>query len=252
MSLDVHFVKMDTLRSAATGLLKPVYFTASLPSLISEWVGEQGVSRETLMSENTKLKAQELVLQHRIQQMVSLNTENHRLRALLNASERFDHQVVVAEIKGLDPDPYSHQVILNKGSQQGVFKGQPVLDANGLMGQVIQVSEKTSTVLLIADSSHAIPVEVNRNGVRAIAVGTGSLEKLQLIYVPDTANIEVGDVLITSGLAQRFPMGYPVATVTKISHDPGHAFATVEAKPAAALDRSHYVMLIFDRKKGEQ
>lgn len=253
MLLDFHFVKMDVFRSAVTGLLSPVHFVAHIPTQLTEWVGEQGVSREELNSENRKLKAQQLVLQQRIQQMVSLNTENHRFRALLNASERFDHQVVVAEIVGVDPDPYSHQIILNKGSDHGVFKGQPLLDAEGLMGQVVQVAAKSSRVLLVADTSHAVPVEINRNGVRAIAVGTGDLERLQLIYVPDTADIKEGDLLITSGLGQRFPMGYPVAEVTRVAHDPGQAFATVEAKPAAALDRSRHVMLIFDRKKaGDQ
>ena len=115
------------------------------------------------------------------------------------------------------------------------------------MGQVIDVLPYTSRVLLVADSNHAIPVQVNRNGVRAIAVGSGKLDELALIYVPDTADIQEGDQLVSSGLGSRYPKGYPLGEITTIEHDPGEPFAFVKAKPAAYLDRSRYVLLVFSK-----
>jgi len=136
---------------------------------------------------------------------------------------------------------------VNKGELDGVYKGQPVLDAQGLMGQVIEVLPYTSRVILIADSNHAIPVQVNRNGVRAIAVGSGQLNELVLIYVPDTADIKAGDMLVSSGLGNRFPQGYPVGVIKSVEHDPGEPFAIVSAEPSAYLDRSRHLLLVFSQ-----
>ena len=147
----------------------------------------------------------------------------------------------------VDPDPFSQQILINKGSEDQAFIGQPVLDSHGLMGQIIDVLPYTSRVLLIADSNHAIPVEVNRNGVRAIAVGSGNLNQLNLIYVPETADIKEGDLLVSSGLGGRYPRGYPVAKVAKVAHSPGQAFAEVSATPSAQLDRSRHMLLVFNK-----
>jgi rod shape-determining protein MreC len=156
--------------------------------------------------------------------------------------------VLVAELIGVSPNPLSHTVVINRGANEGVFEGQPLLDAFGLMGQVIEVSEHSSRVLLISDATHALPVQVNRNGVRAIAEGTGDLNRLRLRHVSNTTDIREGDLLVSSGLGKRFPVGYPVAEVESVVRDPGQAFATVIARPMARLDRSRHVLLVFDSR----
>jgi rod shape-determining protein MreC len=235
------------LRSFLGLFITPVQLVSSLPAQLGDWAEGTAVSRTTLLDENKRLRHEGLILKQKVQQMVSLRAENNRFRELLSASEQLDDKVLVAELIGVDPDPYTHHIILNKGSEHGVFVGQPILDAQGLMGQVIDVLPYTSRVLLVADSNHAIPVQVNRNGVRAIAVGSGKLDELALIYVPDTADIQEGDQLVSSGLGSRYPKGYPLGEITTIEHDPGEPFAFVKAKPAAYLDRSRYVLLVFSK-----
>lgn len=245
MFLDKHFDHFNAVRNALGYFIAPVQWVSSAPSQLGNWAEESAVSRATLQQENDRLRNESLILTQKVQQMVSLLAENNRLRELLNASEQLDDSVLVAELIGVDPDPYTHHIIINKGQSSGVFVGQPILDSQGLMGQVIEVLPYTSRVLLIADSNHAIPVQVNRNGVRAIAVGSGKLDQLQLIYVPDTADIKLGDQLVSSGLGSRYPKGYPVGEIVSIEHDPGEPFAFVIAKPAAHLDRSRHVLLVF-------
>lgn len=245
MTLDKNFETSSYLRGAIGYLIVPVQWAAGIPGQLGLWAEESAVSHSSLEEENARLRNEALVLKQKVQQMVSLRAENNRLRDLLNASEQLDDKVLVAELIGVDPDPYTHHIILNKGSKHGVFVGQPILDAQGLMGQVIEVLPFTSRVLLLADSNHAIPVQVNRNGVRAIAVGSGQLGELALIYVPDTADIKVGDTLVSSGLGSRYPKGYPVGEIISVKHDPGEPFAFVRAKPAAYLDRARYVLLVF-------
>ena len=206
------------------------------------------MSRSTLLDDNARLAAGTLLLEARVQQMAALRAENVRLRALLNSSAVVQDDVLVAELIGISPDPARHLVILNKGSADGVYKGQPLIDAEGLMGQVVEVATNSARVLLITDATHAIPVQVNRNGIRAIAEGVGRLDSLELRHVASTEDIEVGDLLVSSGLGGRFPVGYPVAIVTEVLRDPGQAFARVKAMPNAALNRSRHVLLVFTGK----
>ena len=159
----------------------------------------------------------------------------------------------MAELIGMDPNPFTHRIVINKGERDGVVLGQPVLDARGLMGQVVELMPYTSRVLLLTDTTHSIPVQVNRNGLRAIASGTGNPERLELRHVADTADIKEGDLLVSSGLGQRFPAGYPVATVKEVIHDSGQPFAIVRAVPTAALNRSRYLLLVFsDNRTAEE
>ena len=151
---------------------------------------------------------------------------------------------MLAEVVAIDPDPFVHRTVIDKGINDGIKVGWPVIDAKGLVGQVVEAGYQFSRVLLITDSTHAVPVEVNRNGTRAIAVGTGSLDQLKLIYVADTADVEEGDLLLTSGLGGRFPPGYPVARVTSVYHDPGRPYALVKALPVAELDRSRQWLVL--------
>jgi len=247
MSADKYLEPVHHVRSVLGYLITPVQWVSGIPGQLGVWAEKSAVSRASLQEENDRLRNESLVLKQKVQQMVSLRAENNRLRELLNASELLDDKVQVAELIGVDPDPYTHHIIINKGEKDGVFVGQPILDAQGLMGQVIEVLPFTSRVLLLADSNHAIPVLVNRNGIRAIAVGSGRLDELALIYVPDTADIKEGDLLVSSGLGSRYPRGYPVGTITKVEHDPGEPFAIVSAKPSAQLDRSRYVLLVFSK-----
>lgn len=243
--LDTRFRQLEPMRRVLGTALTPVVWFSDLPSRMGDWAGEALSSREALLEENNRLRARLMVLERRAQKYTALAAENARLRELLNASSAVDERVIVADVVGVTPDPFSHEIIIDKGKSDGVRIGQAVLDAEGLMGQVIHVSAYTARVLLISDSSHAVPVQVNRNGTRAVLVGTGEVGRLELVHVPDTADVRPGDLLVSSGLGGRFPKGYPVATVVRVAHDPGKPFAIVEARPLARLNRSQMVLVVF-------
>ena len=252
MTLDARFTQVDYLRQSLSYLVSPVQSLISLPTDMVEWSSRTFAERDELLEENRSLRNQVLVLRQKVQQLAVLQAENQRLRRLLGATERFDAAYVTAEMISVDPDPFTHQVIINRGAQDGVYVGQAVLDATGLFGQVIQVNSLTARVLLVADANHAVPVQVNRNGMRSILVGTGDLSVLEMEFVPDTADIRIGDLLMTSGLAGRFPEGYPVAEVQAIEHDPGEPFAHIRAKPLAQLARSRSLLLVFERGSDDE
>lgn len=248
MAGDIRYSQLTYLRQYLGFAIAPVIWISSIPSRIEEWSDSTLIPRNQLQRDNETLKIQLLVLQRKTQELAVVQAENRRLRELVNASERVDEDILAAQLIGLDSDAFTHQVIINKGEDEGVFVGQPVLDAKGLMGQIVKVDKMTSRVLLVADANHAVPVQVNRNGVRAIAVGNGSLTAMELMFVPDTADIILGDLLVTSGLGNKFPEGYPVATVERIEHDPGEHFAKVIVKPLAELNRSRHVLLVTNSK----
>lgn len=250
MWLDLNHSWLQTVRYQLAFVVAPTQALAQLPGVLHDWFEESGATKEQLLIENKQLAARNLVLELKMQRLGALEAENVNLRELLNASEQIDDRVLVTSVIAIDPDPISQQVLINKGGEDGVFIGQPVLDAYGLLGQVIDVLPYSALVMMIADANHAIPVQVNRNGVRSIAVGTGSLSELELTHVSTTADIEVGDLLVSSGLGERYPRGYPVATVTSIEHTPGQSFAVVKAKPSAHLDRSRYLLLVFNQGAG--
>jgi len=244
MFADYRFREVDLFRSTLSTLVAPIQIIVDIPSQVLRWVERRSTDYESLYEENDELKSQALILQLKLQKMVAITTENIRLRELLDGAKRVEAEVVVAEVIGVDVDPFTHEIVVNRGASEGVVPGQPVLDASGVMGQVISVNRYTSRVLLISDARHALPVEVNRNSVRAIAVGNGISNELELLHLPDTADIKQGDILITSGLAGRFPQGYPVAIVNEVRRDPGQTFAEVKATPLAALTRSRQVLLV--------
>lgn len=253
MVVDARFTLLKPVRSQMSLVLMQSYWITDLPQRLWEGVASQFGSRTELVAENEKLKSENLLLQGRMQKLASLTEQNVRLRELLNSSALVNEKVEVAELIGMDPNPFTHRIIINKGERDGVVLGQPVLDARGLMGQVVELMPYTSRVLLLTDSTHSIPVQVNRNGLRAIASGTGNPERLELRHVADTADIKEGDLLVSSGLGQRFPAGYPVATVKEVLHDTGQPFAVVRAVPTAALNRSRYLLLVFsDNRTAEE
>lgn len=242
---DHRYRHFDALRSAASVAVYPIYYAATLPARIARRASGQLATEDQLRSQSEGLRRENLALKGRLQQFESLEAENMRLRDLLGSSFNVGERVLIAEILAVDLAPYRQQVMLNKGTSSGVFVGQPVLDANAVMGQVIRTTPISSTVLLITDSEHALPVEVNRNGLRAVAAGTGLGQELELLHIPKNADVRVGDLLVTSGMGGRFPRGYPVARVTAVRHDPDNPFTTVVAVPTARLDRSREVLLVW-------
>lgn len=253
MVVDARFEVLQPLRAQLGLIVEPAYRTARLPLTLWENATQQLASRSELVAENEKLKAEALLMQGRVQKLATLTEQNVRLRELLNSAALVDEKVLVTELIGVDPNPFSHRILIDKGEKDGAYIGQPVLDARGLMGQVVEVMPYTARVLLLTDTNHSIPVQVNRNGLRAIATGTGNPERLELRHVADTADIKEGDLLVSSGMGQRFPAGYPVATVKEVIHDSGQPFAIVRAVPTAALNRSRYMLLVFtDSRTAEE
>jgi rod shape-determining protein MreC len=248
--LDQRSVWGDLVRYPIGYITGPLHYLADLPGSLLSGVQRQTRSRADLLADSERLQRQLLILEQRSQRLAVLESENVRLRELLNSSARLDTRVLVAEIIGLEPDPNRHEIILNVGSRNGLYRGQAVLDAHGLVGQLVDVGPMTARALLITDATHALSVKVNRNGVRSILAGTGHPDRLQLLYVPESADIIVGDLLVSTGLGRRFPAGYPAATVTAVSQQPGQPFLTVEARPAAMIDRASHVLLVESEQRG--
>jgi rod shape-determining protein MreC len=248
MVLDHRYNTLESLRSALSVLLYPIQYLASLPTLLEESASEALTSRSELETERQQLHDENLELHARLQQFESLEAENNRLRALLDSSFKVGDRVLIAELVAVAQDPFRQVVLINKGESSGIYNGQPVLDANAVVGQVTHVNPFTASVLLITDATHALPVQVNRNGLRTIALGTGLINQLELPHLPNNADIKVGDLLVTSGLGGRFPPGYPVAQVVAVKHEPGRPFASVIAETTAHLDRVREVLLVWTLK----
>jgi rod shape-determining protein MreC len=208
-------------------------------------VGSSFADRSRLREQSGKLAGELRVANLRLQRLESLTQENRQLRDLRSASTGIADRSLVAEILRVDLDPFRHRVLINKGANASVYKGQAVLAADGVFGQVDRAGLGAAQVILITDSEHATPVQVNRNGLRTIAVGTGEIAKLTLPFLTVDSDVKVGDLLITSGLGGIFPAGYPVAEITKVERDAAETFAIVEAKPLAKLDRDREVLLIW-------
>ncbi|MFD2112355.1 rod shape-determining protein MreC [Thiorhodococcus fuscus] len=242
---DHRYHRLDQIRSTVSVAIHPMLIAASEPAKLIETVKALLTSGGELRGIIDELHRENLVLKARLQQFEALEAENSRLRDLLGSSLDVGERVLIAEIRSVELAPYRQQVVVNKGTRSGVFVGQPVLDANAVMGQVIQATPFSSIVLLITDVDHALPVEINRNGLRTIAAGTGLSDELELLYIPKNADVRVGDLLVTSGLDGRFPAGYPVARVTKVRQDPANPFTTVIAAPTAKIDRSREVLLVW-------
>ncbi|MBB3329971.1 rod shape-determining protein MreC [Halomonas campaniensis] len=245
MFVDSRFTRMEEIRAQLSTVVAPIQWAVSIPSDVLNWGSLALSDQRALLEENRRLREQILTLSHRVQRMASLTAENVRLRELLEAGDQNDVPFITAELLSLDPDPFAHQMVIDRGRRNGAYVGQPVMDASGLVGQVTAVSAYSSRVLLLADASHALPVQVNRNGLRFIVQGGGRYDALSVLHVPDTADIREGDLLVTSGLAGRFPAGYPVARVAEVVHDPGQPFARVMATPVAQLQRSRHFLLLF-------
>jgi rod shape-determining protein MreC len=244
MFLDHRRHLAQPVRDALALAAYPIQATVNLPFELTDIFSEQLTSRRSLLEENERLKTQHLLYEARLLRLDALERETIKLRELLQSSYEVTESVLIAELMRVALDPAVHLIQINKGSQADVYVGQPVLDSGGIIGQVDEVAPWSSVVRLITDPSHAIPVQVNRNGIRAIAYGTGDISRLELVNVPNNADIAIDDLLVTSGFGGRFPAGYPVARISSVEIEPGHPFAHITAVPTAALDRSRQVLLV--------
>ena len=223
----------------------PLFVLTSLPGEVRSWFSDHVISRDTLQDRNLALEHENLILQRKVLQTASLMAENARLHELLNSTEILEDAVLVAELLGISPDPLRQEILLRRGSNHGIFEGQPVLDAYGLVGSVTEVTSETTRVLLITDSTNAVPVQVNRNGVRGIAEGTGRPDELYIRNLVPTTDIHEGDLIISSGLGGRYPLGYPVGNVIRIEYDGADSFLRVVIRPTARLDQSRQFLLLY-------
>lgn len=244
MAMDHRGQYVPRLRSLSSHVVEPIYHAVEWPieALRGAFSFLQGT--RSLLRENERLQQRLLMQQGELQQLESLREENHRLRALLDGAAALRHEFQFAEMISVDLDPFSHKVVIDRGTDRGVGPGQAVIDGQGVMGQVEDVQRHLATVRLISDPNHALPVQINRTGLRTVAFGTGDTARLLLPSVPREADVREGDLVVTSGLGDRFPGGYPVAIVERVDRREGQTFAAVEARPLAALDRGREVLLI--------
>jgi rod shape-determining protein MreC len=248
---DHKFNGFGTTRVYLNSFVSPLQYLANLPGVILNSSASRLVSHQRLFDENAKLIKDAILQGEQLQRLRFLQAENDRLRSLLNSPVQDNSRKVVAELMAVDNNPYSHQIVINKGAIHGVFEGQPVLDNQGIVGQIMQVSSTNSRVLLIADVTHAIPVRITRNDVRLVVSGSGSLDELIIQHVTHSTDLKVGDLLLSSGLGNVFPAGHPVAIITSIIRDESRPFAQVSAKPVAQLDRLKYLLLLWAQRTTE-
>ena len=242
---DSKFDAFQSSRVYMNSLMSPLQYLANLPSVLLSASAQRLTSHEDLVEENQRLTNQVLLMSERLQRFDVLQSENDQLRALLDTPAKPDVRKKVAELMAVENSPFSQQIVINKGALDDVFLSQSVLDDRGVVGQVMEVGTTNSRVVLITDVTHAVPVRSVRNNIRFIASGTGSLDELLLEHVPHSVDVEVGDILVTSGLGQVFPEGYPVAQVSRVTRDESRPFAIVAATPLARLDRLKYLLLLW-------
>jgi len=245
MVLDNQNQNIQDVRRILSAATYPIRWLVDAPFALGHWIGDTLSTSTTLRTENRELHEQILTQDARLQRMAALEAENARLRALLESTAKVGDRVLIAEIMSVDMNPFRHQIVVNKGSMHDVYVGQALIDAQGIIGQVIRDHIFSAEALLISDVDHALPVELVRNRLRTIAVGTGDLERLSMPFLPRNADVLEGDLLVTSGLGGTFPPGYPVGIVSKVSSDTGQPFLKITATPAAALNRIREVLLIW-------
>lgn len=243
--IDHRLQAMQPVRVFLNSLVAPVQYLAILPEQMLDNFSESVKTTEQLSAENKALKQRILKLQGQQQQLQFLQNENRRLRELLGSDARESARRMVAEVIAVASEPFSQQLVINKGTLSGVYEGQPVLDSSGIIGQVQDVGGNTARVLLISDQSHAISLRSERNDIRALAQGTGDIGRLELMFIPHSTELREGDLLMSSGLGGVFPEGYPVARIASIVRDESLPFATVFADPVSALDRVRNVLLLW-------
>lgn len=244
MVLDHRNQHLVQIRSMIAEALYPLQQAVDAPFKATRWARDNLASRSQLIATNERLRADLLVQAGKLQRMAALEAENARMRALLDSTAKVGDQVLIAEIVSVDMDRLRNRVVINRGSADGAHVGQALIDAHGIVGQIVRDRSTSAEALLITDPDHAVPAEIVRTGIRTIAVGTGALDRLSLPFMARNSDVKAGDILVTSGLGGAFPAGYPVGTVREVRGDSGEPFLTVSATPAAQLDRIHEVLLV--------
>ncbi|HME38683.1 MAG TPA: rod shape-determining protein MreC [Steroidobacteraceae bacterium] len=243
--VDKRYDHLGRIRRVLSVVAYPVQIAVASPFEGWDWFRESVTTRDALRADKAKLESELRLAQFRLQRYEALEAESQRLRALRDSTVGVTDRFVIGNVMNVDLDAFRERVLVDKGAQDGVFVGQAVLDSGGVFGQVARVGQLTSDVILLSDATHAIPVQINRNGLRTVAVGTGDMGRLKLPYLPTSADVVSGDLLVTSGLGGVFPAGYPVGTVAEVKRDPTASLADVDVKPAAALDRSRELMFVW-------
>jgi rod shape-determining protein MreC len=243
--VDKRYDHLGRIRRLLSVVAYPVQIAVASPFDGWNWFRDSVTTRDALRAEKTKLEAELRIAQFRLQRYEALEAESQRLRALRASTAGVTDRFLVGDVMNVDLDAFRERVLVDKGASDGVYVGQAVLDSGGVFGQVARVGQLTSEVILVSDAAHAIPVQINRTGLRTIAVGTGDMSLLKLPYLPTSADVIAGDLLVTSGLGGGFPAGYPVGTVADVKRDPAQSLADVDVRPAAALDRSRELLFVW-------
>jgi rod shape-determining protein MreC len=243
--VDKRYDHLGRIRRLLSVVAYPVQVAVASPFEGWDWFRDSVTTRGALRADKAKLEAELRLAQFRLQRYEALEAEILRLRALRDGTAGVTDRFIIGDVMDLDLDAFRERVLVDKGAGDGVYVGQAVLDSGGVFGQVARVGQLTSEVILVSDPAHAIPVQINRNGLRTIAVGTGDVNRLKLPYLPTSADVVAGDLLVTSGLGGGFPAGYPVGTVSEVKRDPAQSLADIDVKPAAALDRSRELMFVW-------
>lgn len=249
MLIDNRTRQLEDFRNALHTVIYPLEFISTIPREFIYGLSGSMQTRGDLKSANEALRQENLLLRSRLEKLHSLEADNRRLKRLLGQSEQIAEQVLLAELVEVSLEPYTQQITLNKGSSDGVYVGQPVINGDGVIGQVVHTSQFQSTVTLLTDPGSAIPVMVMRNGLRAVLFGSGVRNKLLLPYLTSDADIKEGDLLVSSGMGGRFPTGYPVATVSAVEQQPGDEFLTINTLPVTQLDHGREVLLIWPESR---
>nr|WP_255746613.1 rod shape-determining protein MreC [Lysobacter sp. CFH 32150] len=235
---------LSRVRDRAELLVQPLWAVAGWPGQVVQALSNDAGTRTSLIAENRRLRNALLMSNARVARLQAATADNARLRGLLGAVERGGLDVQLASILDIDLDPTRQRLVLDAGSSDGARVGQVLIDAGGVVGQIIETTPMHSTALLLTDPDHALPVAVLRSGVRLVAYGTGRSDRLTLASIPLSSDVKVGDVVVTSGLGERFPAGFPVGTIAALRPDESRAFLIGDVKPAAQLDRGRDVLLL--------
>ena len=243
--VDKRYDHLGKIRRLLSVVAYPVQIAVASPFEGWHWFRDSVTTRDALRADKAKLEGELRFAQFRLQRYEALEAETQRLRALRENTAGVTDRFVVGDVMNVDLDAFRERVLVDKGASDGIYVGQAVLDSGGVFGQVARVGQLTSEVILVSDAAHAIPVQINRNGLRTVAVGTGDTSRLKLPYLPTSADVVAGDLLVTSGLGGGFPAGYPVGTISEVKRDPAQSLAEVDVKPAAALDRSRELLFVW-------
>lgn len=245
---DINYRAFTTIRYYLDTIVSPLYYISNLPRATIEQLNSMSKTRQELFDENTLLKNELQAKQSELLQLAFLKKENNKLRELLGSPLQHDEYKKVTQVLLTDSDPYVYQMVLDKGKKDGVFVGQPVVDEKGVVGQIYKTAYNTSRAILICDYQHALPVQILRNDISMIAVGNGCNNDLQLEFLPNNIDVQVGDILVTSGLDEQFPQGYPVAVVSSVKLDIHDSTPIISATPTADLKRLRYLLLLWDER----